>query len=62
LDRITGRCNKTKEEEVRQRLKLAKDELRAAGKYDYCVVNEDLIQASKQLQGIILKETACFKK
>jgi guanylate kinase len=62
LDRITSRCNKTKEEEVRRRLKLAKEELLAAGKYDYCVVNEDFSQASKQLQGIILKEVTCFEK
>lgn len=62
LDRITRRCNKTKEEEVKQRLRLAKEELLAAGKYDYCVVNEDLARASKQLQGIISKEIICFDK
>ena len=61
LHRITSRCNKTKEEEVRQRLTLAKQELTACDRYDYCVVNKDLNQAIKQLQGIILKEIAYLK-
>jgi len=61
LGRITGRCSQTKEEEVRRRLELAKKELLAAGDYDYCIVNKDLKQATKQLQGIILKEIVCFK-
>jgi len=56
LHRITGRCNKIKEKEVRQRLALARQELLNAGKYDYCVANQDFNQASKQLKGIILKE------
>lgn len=58
LQRIATRCHKTKEEEVRQRLRLAQEELSACERYDYCVVNKDLKQATKQLQGIILKETA----
>lgn len=61
LHRITGRCNKTKKEEVRQRLELAREELAAAGRYDYCVVNKDLSQARKELKGIILKEIAGLK-
>jgi guanylate kinase len=61
LHRITTRCNKTKEEEVRQRLRLAQEELSACDRYDYCVVNKDLEQATKQLKGIILKETAYLK-
>ena len=61
LHRITGRCNKTKKEEVRQRLELAREELSAAGRYDYCVVNKDLNQARKESQGIILKEIAGLK-
>jgi len=56
LHRITGRCNKTKKEEVRQRLALARQELLAMAKYDYCVANKDLNQATKQLRGIILRE------
>ena len=61
LHRITRRCNKTKDEEVRQRLTLAQQELSAADRYDYCVVNKDLDQATKQLKGIILKEIMCLK-
>lgn len=61
LDRITSRCNKTKEEEVKQRLALAQQELAACGRYDYCIVNKDLNQATKELKGIILKETVCLK-
>jgi len=61
LHRIATRCNKTKEEEVRQRLRLAQQELSACDRYDYCVVNKDLEGATKQLKGIILKETAHLK-
>jgi len=61
LHRISTRCNKTKEEEVRQRLRLAQQELSACDRYDYCVVNKDLEGATKQLKGIILKETAHLK-
>lgn len=61
LHRIATRCNKTKEEEVRQRLRLAQQELAACDRYDYCVVNKDLEGAAKQLRGIILKETAYLK-
>lgn len=61
LHRIATRCNKTKEEEVRQRLRLAQEELAACDRYDYCVVNKDLGQAAKQLRDIILKETAHLK-
>lgn len=59
--RITGRCAKTKKEEVRQRVELAREELSAAGRYDYCVVNKELNQARKELKGIILKEIAGLK-
>jgi guanylate kinase len=61
LERITQRCNKTKEEEVKQRLKLAQEELAARARYDYCMVNKDLSQATQQLKGIILKEITSLK-
>jgi len=61
LHRITTRCNKTKEEEVRQRLTLAQQELSACDRYDYCVVNKYLSRATKQLEGIILKEIMYLK-
>lgn len=61
LHRITKRCHKTKDEEVKQRLKLAQQELQAAGGYDYCLVNKDLNAAVRQLKGIILKEILYLK-
>ncbi len=61
LHRITSRCNKTKEGEVKERLRLAQQELSACDKYDYCVVNKYLSRATKQLKGIILKEIAYLK-
>lgn len=54
--RIKGRCCKTKDEEVRGRLKLASQELRGVNKYDYALKNSDLKTAVKRLKGIILKE------
>lgn len=59
-NRIEGRCNKTKQEEIKQRLKLAREELLASRKYDYCLVNKNLSQAVKELQGIILKGIDIF--
>ncbi len=56
-DRIEGRCNKTKKEEIRKRLNLAREELLAPGWYDYSVANKNLKRAVKKLKGIILKES-----
>jgi len=56
-DRIERRCHKTKREEIRERLKIAREELLASRQYDYCVVNNNLAQAVKELKGIILRET-----
>lgn len=55
-ERIGRRCNKTKKEEIRKRLKLAKAELRACRRYDYCLVNKNLQQAVKELGGLMLTE------
>lgn len=54
--RIKNRCNKIKEKEVRQRLRLAAREVRAAGKYDYSIVNSELSAALKALRNILLTE------
>ncbi|MFH0912926.1 MAG: guanylate kinase [Candidatus Omnitrophota bacterium] len=56
LGRITRRCRSTRDEEVRQRLGLAQEEVRVAARYDYCVVNKNLSEATRQLKDIILKE------
>ena len=53
-ERIKKRCQKTKTEEIQQRLKLARKELLASRLYDYCLVNEDLGQATRALKDIIL--------
>jgi guanylate kinase len=52
--RIQERCHLTQEKEIRERLRLAKRELALARKYDYCVQNKDLKQATRALQKIIL--------
>ncbi len=54
-DRIRKRCHLTKKEEIKQRLKLARQELAVAKRYNYCVINRDLKQAIKELQRIILQ-------
>lgn len=58
LHRIKARCNKTKEQEIKKRLQLAKQELGAADKYDYCLMNKDLGRAIRQLKQIIIREIA----
>ena len=54
-NRIEGRCHRIAKEEVKQRLRLAQQELRNSYRYDYCLVNKKLQQATKELQGIILR-------
>jgi len=54
--RIRGRCHKTGDEEIQKRLKLARQELAAAGWYDYSLVNKHLPQTVDALKGIILAE------
>jgi len=55
-NRIGRRCSKTKKEEIKQRLKLAREEITCSSRYDYCLVNNELHQAVKTLKDIILKE------
>lgn len=54
--RILKRCNKTKKDEIQKRLRLAKRELLASSRYDYCILNKKLPQAIKELKEIILRE------
>jgi len=54
--RIQGRCAKTKQEEINERLKLAEIELKNSHAYDYVLKNKNLTQASIKLRDIILKE------
>ena len=54
--RIQKRCSKTRIEEVKKRLFLAKRELLLADKYDYCIINNDLEQAVNTLKDIVIGE------
>lgn len=54
--RIEKRCNKTKRQEISGRLKLAKEEVRVSGRYDYCLTNRDLKNTVKELQKIVSRE------
>ena len=54
--RIEGRCSRTKKKEIRERLRLARIELRACRNYTYCLVNKNLAQAVKGLKDIVLRE------
>jgi len=52
--RIEGRSRSTDKKEVAQRLKLAERELRAASDFDYCILNNNLQVALKELKEIFL--------
>jgi guanylate kinase len=45
------------EEQVARRLERAQEELRAAGEYDYVVVNDDLVMAVEQVAAIVEAES-----
>ena len=57
--RIKMRSPSTSEEEVCRRLRRAKDELAAAGGYDYRVRNDVLRRAVERFAGIINKVVRC---
>lgn len=54
--RIENRHRETSKEEITKRLRLAKREMSSAKEFDFCVVNNDLVQAVKALKGIIAKK------
>jgi guanylate kinase len=56
--RIEKRCAKTKKEEIKERLRLARRELLASHVYDYCIVNKNLSQAARELKRIVLREAS----
>jgi len=53
--RIEGRCSETTKEEIARRMVLAEKELSGSARYDYYLVNKDLKDAVRELEGIILK-------
>ncbi len=54
--RLRGRDTED-EEQVARRLARAQEELRAAGEYDYVVVNDDLVMAVEQVAAIVEAES-----
>jgi guanylate kinase len=55
--RLRGR-NQDSEQTIRLRMKNAEKEMQAIGEYDYLIVNEDIDEAAKVLEAIILAERA----
>ncbi len=54
--RIENRHRETSRAEIAKRLRLAKNEIKSAPGFDFCVVNGNLAQAVRQLKGIIAKQ------
>jgi guanylate kinase len=54
-ERIQNRSRYTHPQEVAQRLLLARRELQAAGRFDYCILNQNLTVALKELKSIFLR-------
>ncbi|MDD5077801.1 MAG: guanylate kinase [Candidatus Omnitrophica bacterium] len=57
-ERIRGRCRGTDQKEVRERIFLARKELKSSGEFDYRILNQSLPEAIKELKNIFWKETA----
>jgi guanylate kinase len=57
-ERIQNRCRNTNQQEVAQRVLLARKELRAASEFDYCILNQNLPVALKELKSIFLQESS----
>jgi guanylate kinase len=57
-ERIQNRCRRTNQQEITQRLLLARREMQAAGKFDYCILNQNLAVALKELKSIFSQESS----
>jgi guanylate kinase len=57
-ERIENRCSQTRKIEVAKRMHLARQELLAASQFDYCVLNQNLRVALKELKDIFLQESS----
>ncbi|MDD5130002.1 MAG: guanylate kinase [Candidatus Omnitrophica bacterium] len=57
-ERIQNRCRHTNQQEIEQRLLLARKELQAAGAFDYCILNQKLSVALKELKNIFWQESS----
>ena len=56
LSRRLHKRNTDSEEKINQRLMKARDECRESVKYDYLVVNDNVMSASDEIQAILLSE------
>ena len=56
-ERIERRCCGTRREEILRRLALAQDEIAAAPRFDYYLVNRDLKETVARLKRIVLNKT-----
>ena len=54
--RIENRHRETNKLEIAKRLRLARKEMACAGEFDFCVINDKLARAVKELKGIISKK------
>ncbi|MFH1191724.1 MAG: guanylate kinase [Candidatus Omnitrophota bacterium] len=57
-ERMQNRSRQTNPREVARRLLLARKELQAAGEFDYCILNQNLPIALKELKSIFLQESS----
>ena len=54
-DRLVGRCSDSSEQ-IEKRLRVAEEEIRAAGFYSYCLINDSLDKAVLELRSILVAE------
>jgi len=54
LERRLRSRGQDSDEEIRRRLARARDEIAEFGKYDYCVVNDDVERAGREAQAILM--------
>ncbi len=54
LERRLRSRGQDSDEEIRRRLARARDEIAEFGKYDYCVVNDDVERAGREAQAIVI--------
>jgi len=53
LERRLRSRGQDSDEEIKRRLARARDEIAEFGKYDYCVVNDDVERAGREAQAIV---------
>jgi guanylate kinase len=55
-ERIQNRCRHTQKQEIKERLMLARKELKVADKFDYCILNQNLAVALRELKMVVEQE------